>query len=122
MSDKLKSVTGLGFGIYKIAEDESKDFPCSFHKLDEETDPHPCPETPYVLIDWANDDGGYAFCKRHFAQFAGDMQMALTEIGRNVEGIDTDPHAIVQDGQIITASAFTEMFMDAKEAGHGGNA
>lgn len=121
MTKELKSVSGLGFGVFTIEADEYEEFPCSFHRLDEERDAFSCSETPYVFVAWTNDEDGLGFCKRHFAQFAGDMQMALTEFGRNVEGIDTDPHAIVQDGQVVTSSAFTEMFMDAKDHLNGRN-
>jgi hypothetical protein len=122
MANKIKSVSGLGFGVYRVEDDESSNFPCSFHKLDEERDAHPCPEAPYVFISWTHEEDGYSFCKRHFALFAGDMHVALKEFGREVEGIDTDPHAIVQDGSVITRANFTEIFMDAKDMGHGGNA
>lgn len=127
MAKELKSIHGLGFHFSRIEDDEIDDIPCVFHKLDEESEGYPCPETPYVFVSAAGEAFGYSFCGRHFAQFAGDMHMALTEIARGLEGvegvepIDTNPKAMFKDGGLVTSAAFYELVMETKAKINGRN-
>lgn len=115
MNQDIKAVTGLGFSVSQMEPDEHEDFPCHFHKLDEERDPFPCPETPYVFIALAGDEGGLSYCKRHFALFASDVCEALGLLAPEDEGLPPEPKMMVKDGSAVTYPAFIEAFMEAKE-------
>lgn len=124
---ELKSIYGLGFHFSRIEDDEIDDIPCVFHKLDEEHEAFPCLEAPYVFVSATGEAFGYSLCWRHFAKFAGDMQVALTEFARGLEGvegvepIDTNPKAMFKDGELVTSAAFYELVMEAKDKINGRN-
>lgn len=115
MTELVKAVTGLGFSIAQMDPDEHEDFPCYFHKLDEDHDPHPCPETPYVFAAFNNEEGGVSFCKRHFALFASDMVTAISCMGQGEGGVAETPELVRVGTNVMTRPAFTEAFMEAKE-------
>ena len=122
MTEDIRAVTGLGFSISRMEPDEHEDFPCHFHKLDEERDPFPCPETPYVFVAQNGAIGSLAYCKRHFALFASDMAEAIGLLVPDDEGLPPEPKLMVKDGSALTYPAFIEAFMDAKERVNGRNA
>lgn len=120
MNEEVKAFTGLGFYIYVMDLEDHKDFPCTFHKLDEEQDSHPCLETPYVFMVLNDAEEGISLCGRHFSLFASDMLVAISCMGRGNESIAPTPNMVtVGKGSVVTRPAFSEAFMRAKETLHG---
>lgn len=119
MDQDIRAITGLGFSISQMEPDEHEIFPCEFHKLDEERDSHPCPETPYVFVTLGEDEGGLSYCKRHFALFAADMAEAIGLLAPDDEGLPPEPKLMIKGGSALTYPAFIEAFMTAKDRLHG---
>ena len=119
MAEDINGFIGLGFSIDELDPKENSIYPCDFHKLDEEKDPHPCPEEVFVQLDLGNDREGLFLCKRHFALFASDMLSAIEIFGDKAGGAADPSEWLKREGSILTYPAMVELVMETKDRLHG---
>ncbi len=117
MNEEVKAFNGLGFCISEIDLHERADFPCDFHKLDEEVHPFPCPETPYIFFGLDADEGGLSMCRRHYDLFVSDMLVSISCMSRGEACLPHAPEMIHDEEKeaVITRTALTETVMRVKD-------
>lgn len=119
MTDNVKGFIGLGFSIDELDPKDFAEFPCSMHKLDEEKEPHPCPEDPFVFLGLDGTEWDICLCKRHFALFASDMVSAVHIFGKKAGGIADPSDMLKREDSILTYPAMVELVMETKDRLHG---
>jgi hypothetical protein len=119
MTEDIKGFAGLGFNIEELDPEENSIYSCDCHKLDEERDPHPCPEELFVVIDLGNDREGFFLCKRHFALFASDIIAAANHFGKKAGGVAEPSELLIKEDGALTYPAMVELVMETKEQLHG---
>jgi hypothetical protein len=119
MTDDVKGFIGLGFSIDELDPEDYAEFPCSMHKLDEERDPHPCPEEPFVFFGLDGTEWDICLCKRHFALFASDIIAAANHFGEKAGGVAEPSKLIIREGGAMTYSGMVELIMETKDKLHG---
>ena len=119
MAEDIKGFIGLGFSIDELDPKENSIYPCDFHKLDEEKDPHPCPEEPFIFLGLDGVEWDICLCKRHFALFASDMLSAIEIFGDKTGGIADPSDTLKREGSILTYPAMVELVMETKDRLHG---
>ena len=115
MNNDIKAITGLGFSIFEFFPEERESFPCNFHKLGEESDPHPCPEGAHVFVELAECEEGISMCAKHFALFGNDM-IAAVHAMVPPDFIEETPQKIThKEGSALTYSGMVELIMFTKD-------
>ena len=124
MDTDTKHMRGMGFDITRMDVSEHPEFPCHFHKLDEELSPMSCPETPHLFVSLLDTDEGLSMCRKHFTRFVFDMMNTLEVFeldGADIMPPEAEDGWMTKDGDVITMSAFYETFMRVKREKYGAN-
>lgn len=128
MAETLKHVKGVGFDATVMDRDEHPDFPCEFHKLNEDSTPLPCPEEPFIFVSLSGTEEGLSMCRKHYTRFVFDMMEGLEAFILEEEISDTDMPPDEEDGMlarkgasVITKGGFYETFMRVKREQLGAN-